>query len=266
MPLIRQAGLTPRELDDLVDAERWRQWCCAEPDLAAFASLKAVRSLRGESEDRALGALLRLAAKEGGDDQLAAVAVLHQLGGSVRTIARHFWHVAEGDAEGIVAGAMWEQIRAYDCGAHAHHHAAAIHHATRKAVRSLLLRDDSRWQSRGVVPLNPQSLVFDSVVDGPDDTKCLLELGSSDQFEVLLVWSIRRGVVDRDEAHLLELLVEADRENPEIRRWLRGACSVAAVERVASERGVCTKSVTRARDRVIAKLREAVPRFLDEVA
>ena len=51
---------------------------------------------------------------DGEDDELAAVAVLHQVGGSVRTIARHFWHLADGEAEGIVTGAMWEQIRAYD--------------------------------------------------------------------------------------------------------------------------------------------------------
>ena len=114
MPLIRQVGITPQELDELVDEERWRQWCLAEPDLAEIGSLKAVRELRGEAEDQALGALLRLAATDGHDDQLAAVAVLHQLGGSVRTIARHFWHLAGGDVEGIVVGAVWEQIRSYD--------------------------------------------------------------------------------------------------------------------------------------------------------
>ena len=106
--------------------------------------------------------------QDGGDDQLAAVAVLHQLGGSVRIIARHFWHAAEGEAEGIVTGAMWEQIRAYDWRARTRRHAAAIHHATRKSVRSVLLRDDSRWQSRGVIPLNPQSWFFETVMERPE--------------------------------------------------------------------------------------------------
>ena len=128
MPLIRQVGIAPQELDELVDEERWRQWCLAEPDLAEFGSLKAVRELRGEAEDQALGALLRLAATDGHDDQLAAVAVLHQLGGSIRTIARHFWHLADGDVEGIVVGAIWEQIRSYDWRSRRRHHAAAIHH------------------------------------------------------------------------------------------------------------------------------------------
>jgi len=267
MPSIRHAGITPRELDELVDAERWRQWCHAEPDLAAFGSLETIRALRGEAEDKALGALLRLAAKDGGDDQLAAVAVLHQLGGSVRIIARHFWHVAGGEAEGIVAGAMWEQIRAYDWRARTRRHAAAIHHATRKSVRSVLLRDDSRWQSRGVIPLNPQSWFFEAVMDRPEAAfGCVGDLGAADQLEVLLSWSLCNGVLDESDVALIEALVAADRQNPAIPKWMRGVCSVAAVERAASDRGVCAKSVIRARDRVVAKLRRAAPSFLDEVA
>ena len=268
MPSITQAGLTPRELDLLVDGERWRAWCRARPELADYDSLGTIRSLRGTAEDRALGSLLWLATTDGGDDQLAAVAVLHQLGGSIRVIARHFWHAAEGEAAGIVAGAMWEQIRAYDWREQTERHAAAIHHATRKSVRSVVLRDDSRWQSRGVVPLDPQSWFFEAVaMEGPDIADAgLTGLGPQDELRILLLWSLREGVLEDDEVALLESLIEADRANPRITRWMRGACSVSAVERAASARGVCAKSVTRARDRAIAKLRQAAPNFLDEVA
>src|SRR3712207_8549698 len=48
---------------------------------------------------------------------------------------------------------------------------------------------------------------------------------------------------------LLTELLDADRGNPRITKWMRGACSTLAVERAASARGVCAKSVTRARDR-----------------
>lgn len=267
MPVIREAGFKPRELDELVTAGRWRQWCHAEPDLAAFGSLKKIRSLRSEAEDKALGALLRLAAKDGGDDQLAAVAVLHQLGGSVRTISRNYWFAADGEAEGVVAGAMWEQIRTYDWRAHTRHHASAIHHATRKSVRAALLPDDSRWQSRGVMLLDPQSRLFEAVMDRADpDVEEGHGLDAADQLEILVSWSVRQGVLDVDDAELLEALVDADRQNPGIKRWKRGVCSVAAVERAASERGVCAKTVTRARDRAIAKLRRATPTFWEEVA
>jgi hypothetical protein len=267
MPSITQAGVTPRELDSLVAGERWRAWCRIRPELAAFDSLATIRLLRGRAEDQALGALLWLAATDGGDDQLAAVAVLHQLGGSVRVIARHFWHVAAGEAEGIVAGAMWEQIRAYNWRDRTERHAQAIHHATRKSVRSVLLRDDSRWQSRGVLPLDPQSWFFEAALDWPGHAdEGLTRLGSEDELQVLLLWSLREGILGEDEVALLESLIESDRANPRITKWMRGACSVSAVERAASARGVCAKSVTRARDRAIAKLRQAVPVFLDEVA
>lgn len=267
MPSITQAGVTPRELDSLVDVEVWRAWCRARPELAAFDSLATIRRLRGAAEDQALGALLWLAATDGGDDQLAAVAVLHQLGGSVRVIARHFWHAADGEADGIVAGAMWEQIRAYNWRERTGRHAQAIHHATRKSVRSVVLRDDSRWQSRGVIPLDPQSWFFEAALDEPGQADDGLgSLGPQDELQVLLLWSLREGVLAEEEVALLESLVESDRANPCITKWMRGACSVSAVERAASTRGVCAKSVTRARDRAIAKLRQAVPIFMDEVA
>ena len=198
MSSITQAGVTPRELDSLVDGERWRAWCRARPELAAFDSLATIRRMRGTAEDQALGALLWLAATDGGDDQLAAIAVLHQLGGSVRVIARNFWHAAEGEAEGVVAGAMWEQIRAYNWRQRTGRHAAAIHHATRKSVRSVLLRDDSRWQSRGVIPLDPQSWFFEAALDEPGRAEAgLTSLGSQDELQVLLLWSLREGVLNR---------------------------------------------------------------------
>lgn len=266
MPSITQAGITPRELDDLVDAERWAAWCRARPELEAFDSLATIRRLRGAAEDQALGALLWLGAADGGDDQLAAVAVLHQLGASIRIIARHFWYAADGEADGIVAGAMWEQIRAYDWRERTGRHAQAIHHATRKSVRSVLLRDDSRWQSRGVIPFSPQSWVFEAVTCARENECELMDLGAQDQVDILLRWSVRRGVLDDAEVALLGELMDADRANPRITKWMRGACSVAAVERAAGARGVCAKSVVRARDRAIAKLRQAAPNFLDEVA
>jgi hypothetical protein len=89
---------------------------------------------------------------------------------------------------------------------------------------------------------------------------------SRDQLTIFLNWAAGQGVVDDEEIALLDALMDLDRANPQIPRWLRGACSMAAVERMASERGLCTKSVSRARDKVLAKLREAASAFLEEVA
>ena len=261
------SGGRPQELDELVDGQRWRQWCQAEPDLREFGSLKAVRELRGEAEDKALGALLRLAAADGYDDQLAGVAVLHQLGGTVRTIARHFWHLSGGDVEGIVVGAIWEQIRCHAKAERPSHHAAAIHHATRKVVRAALLPDVSR--TLGAARRAPEPAVLG--VRGCRGTRRVGHLDldafdSRDQLAIFLNWAAGQGVVDDEDIGLLDSLLDLDRGNPQIPKWLRGACSTAAVEHMAAERGVCAKSMYRARDKVLAKLRDAAPLFMDEVA
>ena len=176
---------------------------------------KAVRELRGEAEDQALGALLRLAATDGHDDQLAAVAVLHQLGGSVRTIARHFWHLAGGDVEGIVVGAIWEQIRSYDWRSRRRHHASAIHHGTRKAVRATLMPDTSRTLGRRVVLLNPQSWVFEALAEHDETSGMSLDaFDSRDQLAIFLNWAIGQGVVDDEEIGLLDALMDLDRAQP----------------------------------------------------
>ena len=186
---------------------------------------------------------------------------------SVGVIARNFRHVANEDADGVVVGAMWEQARAYDWRTYKSHHAIRIHHATRKSVRALLLRDPSRWQSRGVLPLDPHGRFLQSVLDErPAITSAIAGFGSGDELDVLLGWAVSAGVLSREDLQLLRSLIEADRSGPTRPLRLRGPCSLAAVEQVAAERGVCGKSVLRARDRALSKLRAAAPRFLEEVA
>ena len=264
---IRHVGVSPTELDELVAGERWRHWCAIEPDLAAVGSLAEVRSLRGEAEDRIVGALLRLAAQDRGDDHLAAIALVHQFGGAVRVISRQFRQLAGEDIEGLVVGAMWEQIRSFPWQRRRHHFAACVMYDTRRTVRKLLMpgRD---WRNHDpVVLLNPQSWVFEALIEHAGTSE-LREPGPDPSTELagFLEWVARRGFVDKDDVGLLVELLASDRSNPAIPKWHRGACSVAAVEQVAGDRGVCTKTVCRRRDKVIAKLRDAVPAYIEAVA
>ena len=101
-----------------------------------------------------------------------------------------------------------------------------------------------------VIPINPQSWVFEAATaPSPDPVGEVADLCAQDQLDLFLSWSLRRGIVDEREIDLLLTLADDDRSNPAITRWMRGACSMSAVARAASERGVCAKSVTRARDR-----------------
>jgi hypothetical protein len=117
-----------------------------------------------------------------------------------------------------------------------------------------------------VFSMDPHSWVFEVMTAEPVGVK--EELGSDHELADLLTWAVRAGVVGRDEARLLVELVAADRENASFAspQWNRGACSVAAAAEVARQRGVCRKTIFRARDSAISRLREAAPRYLAEVA
>jgi hypothetical protein len=80
MAPIRHLGVSSDELDELAREGQWRQWCAAEPVL----------------------------------NPLAAIAVTHQLGGSICTIARRFWRMTNEDIEEIVTASMWAEIRSFD--------------------------------------------------------------------------------------------------------------------------------------------------------
>lgn len=258
MSTIRQVGVSPQQLDQRVEQERWHQWCLAEPALRTVSCLAEARKLRGAAEDQILGALLRLASQHGGDDELAGVAVIHQLDNVVTGIARRTSHLTSEDIDGIIVGAMWEQIRTFNV-AQKQHFGASIFHATRRAVLAILLPDGVGKRARPLVMLDPQEWSFAraSLVWSPqiDD--------SSEALANLLRWAMSEGLVDDSDVRLLLRLIEADRANPDIPKWNRGACSVAAVTQLAEEEGVCLRSIRRARDRAIQRLRDAASEYLD---
>lgn len=266
MAPIRQLGISPRELDDLVAIDRWPQWCAAEPVLHEVAGLHELRALRGEREDRLLGALLRLASRSGADDPLAAVAVTHQLGGSIRTIAKRFWRMTHDDIEEIVTASMWAEIRSFDWRKRTEHYGASLTHATRRAVRRTLASGHSGYIDGVVTPVDPQTWLFDALTKQAALETAAGETNSSEELYRFLNWALEQGHVQDDDVSLLLTLVAVDRDNPAITKWLRGACSVAAVAQVAEQRGVCTKSVTRARNRVLDRLRQIVPAYIENVA
>ena len=266
MAPIRHLGISPQELDDLVARDRWIAWCSAEPVLGTVAGLGELRALRGEDEDPLLGALLRLASRSGADDHLAAVAVTHQLGGSIRSIAKRFWWMTDDDIEGIVAASMWAEIRDFDWTKRARHFGASLTYATQRAVRDTLASGHSGYVGGAVVQVDPQAWLFDACVQPTSLDSDADEADSTEELRSLLAWALERGHLRDEDVSLLMTLVAADRDNPAITKWLRGACSVAAVAQVAEQRGVCSKSVIRARDRVLDRLRQVAPVYLQEVA
>lgn len=267
MPPIRQLGISPDELEELLAGGRWAEWCASEPVLNEIAGLGELRGLRGEYEDRFLGALVRLASQTGGDDPTAAIAVTHQLCGSIRSIARRFWWMTDEDIEGIVTATMWAEVRSFEWRRHTEHYGGKLTYATRRAVRRLLTTGHSGYVDGAVVPVDPQTWTFGALAEHAARESAVAPAPDARQeLSHFLTWATKQGHLHDDDVTLLLSLVAIDCDNPTITKWMRGACSVTAVAQVAEQRGVCAKSVSRARDRALERLRAVAPAYLQEVA
>lgn len=267
MSSIAHVGVPPAQLAEMVEGEVWDRWLTAEPALAAVGSLTELDALRGSATDGPLGALVRLATRDGGDDELAGIAVVHQLEGGVRQLIRQFRNLTD-DVETVVIGALWEQIRAFPWRRRTRSYAANLIYDTRAAIIAVLLPGTTRRGPEPVVFVDPQAGLLDALAESkglnaPEDL-----CGAADQLGDLLNWAVKAKVVTREDARLLVELVVAGHGAPdtECPQWARGACSVAAVTKVAQRRGLCTKTVIRRRDQAVACLRATAGRYLVEAA
>lgn len=263
-------GVLPAELNEQVSGAVWARWVEAEPALHRVGSLDELHELRGRDADAPLGALVRLAAEDGGDDPLAAIAVAHQLEGGATPLIYSLRDLSD-DIDALVMGALWAEIRTFPWRRRTRAFAASLMYDTRTAVISLLLPGWTRLGAEPVVLMDPQSPMAERLVGLNSSCGCGPSV-TCDQSAVELAefldWALASGVIQRDDALLLLDLVAAGDEvaDEDTPRTLRGTCSQAAVLRVAQQRGVCGKTVMRRRDRVVATLRASAAGYLAEVA
>lgn len=262
MPPITQLGTTRTELVDRIGGEIWLRWSDSEPLLRRFRCFDDIAKLRGEEADAALGALLRLAGRHGGDDELATVACCHQVAPLLRRVAIAT-HAPGEDVDHLVLAAAWIAIRSYAWSEKNHGHATRLMFETRALVNCWLHPTcDRHW-------FNHEQLV-DPLEDG-----LLLEPGgrhaANPQIESwcelrdVLDWAASRRVISGEDVLLLIDLLEAEDNMP--RQSLRpGTCAKAAVAAVAMSRGVSARTVTRNRDRIVAALRRHAASYLEAVA
>ena len=263
-------GCSPADLNEQVSGAVWSRWLAAEPSLGVVGSLDELHALRGRSADVPLGALVRLAATDGGDDQLAGIAVAHQLEGGVKHLMFSLRDLSE-DIDAVVMGALWAEIRSFPWQRRTRAFAASLMYATRASVMDLLLPTWARHGRESVVPVDPQAALT-RCLEGTDTWRCGGTSATCEQSALelagLLDWALSSRVIDRDDRLLLRDLIDAGHEvAPEdTAMTLRGTCSQAAVRRVAERRGVCGRTVRRRRDQVVATLRASAVRYLAEVA
>ena len=229
---------------------RLAQWRAAEPALADVGRADGQFDLQGYERDRAdavLGALVRLAAADGGDDQDALVLLLHLLSGMVWSLARQLADLSP-DIVTVIISELTCQIRSYPWRRRTRAWAANLQADTRRAVLADLKprhRYHPGWGE--VLTADGETPASGGVVAGPGEDGDL-DLGD------LLQWALRAGV-DPDDVALLVAI-----ENGRDRHARR------ADQRVAAEQGVALRTLYRRRERALTALRVVAREYLAAVA
>lgn len=201
---------------------------------------------KGRADD-VLGALVRVAAADGGDDPDALLLVVHLCSDWVVPLARQLADLSPGMV-GLIVGELTCQIRAFDWRRRRRAVAACLKWDTRRAVLGEFLPGHERrrgWVERVVAPTNP---VWE------DTRLCPPVAHPADEADVdvadLLLWAVRRGADAADVTLLVR--IEQTRDRCRGHWW--------------DELGVPRRTLYRRRARALRALREASRGYLAEAA
>ncbi len=244
------------------------RWADAEPVLAGVGSVRQLaRAVHDRSaparSDALLGAVVRLAAVDGGGDEEAALLVAHLLDNGSCQLAVQLRDLSR-EIDEVVAGALWIQIRTFPWRRRRRAFARSLLLDTRKAVLGEICPYRIRTGRNRVVLRDPQ-LLAESTVPSAAAPAAGPGLG---ELRDLLVWARRAGAIDGDQVRLLLDLVEvAHRTDGQAERVQRRGLNVAAdIEVVAARWGLNERTVRRRRDRALVALREVRGAYLAAVA
>lgn len=228
------------------------RWARTEPALAGLAGVQDLARLtaRGGDPDRAeevLGALVRQAAADGGDDPDSVLVLLHLLAPGVYVLADRLADLdATGDMVRLIAGQLAIEIRGFPWLRRRRAYAANLLLDTRRAVlRELGLRRRSRVPEVPVglfvLPWWEAALEPTPAVDAPTPWAELVDV---------LIWAARCRVAEPEDLRLVWQLEQ-----------LHGY-GASATARVARAWGIHERTVRRRHTRTLAALRAAAAEYL----
>ena len=239
------------ELTDRLDRQDvLKRWSQLEPALAAVEGCEQLRELLRPGvtparADELLGALVRLGAAAGGDDQDAVLLLLHLLAEGATALARRLSDLS-GGVLALVVGELTVQIRAFPFERRTRAYAANLLCDTRLAVLRELLPHRTRSTPNAV------EVLFDPT--DPERTGRLFEQPANNDDDLdlldLLVWAERTGVVDARGVAAL-LATEAARQEH------RGYAPIAA-----AACGISSRTSRRHRRQALTALRGARDNYL----
>ena len=249
---MRVANLLGEDLPTLISrldaAGTLSRWSVQEPALTQAGTVQRVRdALRPGSDpanwDTLMGALLRLAAADGGDDTNAVLVVLHLVDLASQRLQGRF-------AADLVLGQLTICIRAFPW------------RTRTRAYAANLLRDTEKALCREVRPNWARHRADEEQLVDPTDRDCVTGLHLLDRLVPptpetdldlfdLLVWARRTAVVDpRDLAMLVDYFTA------------RAGGTAAGHEHVAQLHGVTARTSRRRCAAALEALRAAGPAYL----
>ena len=240
------------ELADRLDAAGRPAVWSQVPALASLATIHQLRdwTARGHPEraDGVLGALVGLAAAHGGNDDDAALVVLHLLEPGATQVARRFRHLLA-DPESFVLGELAIQIRTFPFERRTRAHAANLLMDTQKAIWTELR------PYRTDLPNRPAEKLVDPLATSREVlwANTYTDRSSSDDVDLvdMLLWAQRTGAVDAvDVAVLVEL------------EYARELSETSPQKHVAQSRGWTVRTVQRRRDRALEALRSCAGAYI----
>lgn len=222
------------------------QWQLAEPALAGFGSIAEIGD--ADRTDEVLGALVRLAAADGGGCADAVLVVMQLLRpGAVRLAAR--LRSLDPEINWLIAGQLAVQIRSFPVSRRTRAFAANILLDTQAALLKELRPYAASSKRRvGVVTVDPAELVdvINEIAAAGTDTD-----DSTTEVVDLLVWAERTGVLDPDDIAVLMNVTACD-----IPAGVTGRAHAAAVL------GLSLSTVARRHNRAVAALVAARDAYL----
>jgi hypothetical protein len=248
------AGSWPELVGRLERCGRWERWVQAEPALAMVAgpaglSAALAPGVDPRTADALLGALIRLAAVDGGGDQDAVLVVLHALAEGAGALAAQLaYRCADGLA--VVVAELTCQIRAFPWRRRTRAYAANLLADTKHQLWVGELRPPGTGhhpaEARPVDPLTWPELKLRPASLGGGAEQSQLELVD------LLVWAAGAGVAPAGDLALL---------------WDRVAgAGMSGHAQLAADLGVDERTLRRRRRRTIAALRDSSSAYLAAVA
>lgn len=230
------------------------RWAELEPALAGLGGLAELvtriqAGVDRQHADELLGALVRLAAADAGDDQDAVLTLLYLMAPGARSLARQLRDVSP-DIDSLVCGELTIQVRAFPWRRRTRAYAANLLLDTKAGLWRELRPQHRRRHAAVEILVDPTA---PEEVRGGGLLDLAAEGGGVDELDMLdvLCWAERSGMVTADEVALLIDLTRG------------GQVGVADV---AGWHGMSARSARRHRARLVDTLRAASRQYLADAA